>query len=216
MGVLKGSIGYAKFHVRGALPDDVHQRFLARVRARAFKPLTPEDEDDASVGWMPIERPFDDEVSFRSEGVFFGSYLNLALRIDRWKFPSSLVKAKMAAAERVYRQKTNKERISRAEKAELREAVERKLRRDGEPTTKTADFTWNLATRELRLFGKSKLVVEHFHELFEKTFQLRLLPAGPYITGIAVELPKGLERALAEVEPTAFHHRGARRAAEVA
>jgi len=39
--------------------------------------------------------------------------------------PSSVVKAKMAAAERAYKQKNNKERISRAEKAELREAVEK-------------------------------------------------------------------------------------------
>jgi hypothetical protein len=208
VGALKGSIGYAKYYVRGVLPEDAHARFLARVRARGFKPLTPEDEDDASVGWVPIERPLDDEISFRSEAVFFGSWLNLALRIDRWKFPANLVKAKMAAAERAYKQKNAKERISRAEKAELRDAVERKLRRDGEPTTKTCDVSWNLSTRELRLFGRSKLVVEHFHELFEKTFQLRLLPAGPYVTGIAVELPKGLERALAEVEPTALHHLG--------
>lgn len=212
MGVLKGAIGYAKFHVRGALPDDVHQRYMARIRARGFKPLTPEDEDDAAVGWVPVERPFDDEISFRAEGVFFGGYLNLALRIDRWKFPASVVKAKMAAAERAYRQKTGKDRISRAEKAELRETVEKKLRRDGEPTTKTCDLSWNLATRELRLFGRSKLVVEHFHELFEKTFQLRLLPAGAYVTGIAVELPKGLERALVEVAPTALHHRGTKKA----
>lgn len=214
MGVLKGSISYAKFHVRGALPEEVHQRYMARIRARGFKPLTPEDEGDAAVGWVPVERPFDDEISFRAEGVFFANYLNLALRIDRWKFPSSVVKAKMAAAERAYKQKNNKERISRAEKAELREAVEKKLRRDGEPTTKTADFTWNLDTGELRLFGKSVLVVEHFLELFEKTFQLRLLPAGPYVTGIAADLPKGLDRVLAETEPTSFHHKAPRREEE--
>ncbi|WP_250507067.1 hypothetical protein, partial [Caballeronia sp. AAUFL_F1_KS45] len=83
--------------------------------------------------WVPIERPFDDEISFRSEGVFFGNYLNLGVRLDRWKFPAALVKARMAAAEREFRQKTGKERVSKAEKAELRETVDRKLRRDGVP-----------------------------------------------------------------------------------
>ncbi|MGZ3424399.1 MAG: hypothetical protein ACXVEF_16840 [Polyangiales bacterium] len=202
MGALKGSITYSKFRVEGSLPDDLHTRYMARIRTRMFKALTPEDEGDVAVGWVPIERPFDDEISFRSDGVFFGSYVNLALRMDRWKFPSSLIKAKMAAAERTWRAKTGKERISRAEKAELRDAVERKLRRDGVPVTKTIDLSWNTATQELRLFGRSKVIAEHFHELFEKTFSLRLVVASPYTTGLAVGVSK---RALEHVEPTAFH-----------
>jgi hypothetical protein len=195
MGALKGSITYSKFRVEGVLPDDLHARYMARIRTRTFKQLTPEDQDDVSVGWVPIERPFDDEISFRSDGVFFGSYLNLGLRMDRWKFPTSLVKSKMAAAERAFKAKTGKERISRAEKAELRDAVERKLRRDGVPVTKTIDLSWNTETRELRLFGRSKVIAEHFHELFEKTFSMRLVVASPYTTGIAVGASKsGLDR----------------------
>lgn len=205
MGVLKGQITYTKFHVRGALPEDVHARFLDRIRARGFKPLTPEDEDEAAVGWVPIERPYDDELSFRAEGVFFASYVNLALRIDRWKFPAPLVKAKMAAAERLYRQKTGKERISRAEKAELRDAVEKKLRRDGAPVTVVVDLSWDMTSGELRLFGRSQLAAEHFHELFEKTFQLRLLPAGAYVTGVALDLPPFVAAKLRTIDPTMLH-----------
>ncbi len=37
-------------------------------------------------------------------------------------------------------------------------------------TTKTVDFTWNMNTGELRFFGRSKVILEHFLELFEKTF----------------------------------------------
>lgn len=201
MGLMKGSITYSKHYVRGALPADLHQKFMQRIRARGFKPLSPEDDDDAAVGWVPVERPFDDEVSFRAESVFFGNYLNLGLRVDRWRFPTAIVKSRMAAAERAYRTKTNKERISRAEKAELREAVERKLRRDGLPTTATLDACFNLDTMELRLFGRSAMLTEHFFALFEKTFQLRLLPAGAYVTGTAL----GVE-GLAALEPTMFHH----------
>ena len=209
MGVLKGSISYVKFQVEGELPDEVHQKFMARIRTRTFKVLTPEEADDLSVGWVPVERPFDDDVSFRTDGVFFGSYLNLAMRLDRWKFPSSLVKSKMAAAERAYLQKTGKERLSKAEKAELRELVERKLRKDGIPVSKTVDFSWNLATAELRFFGKSKVILEHFSELFEKCFSVKLVPAAPYTIGMALGLPKRLEAALASVEPAVLHAAGA-------
>ena len=198
MGVLKGTINYRKLFVRGALPEEVHQHFMARIRARGFKPLVPEDEDDASVGWVPVERPFDAEVSFRSEGVFFGSYLNLAVRIDRWKFPPALVKAKLDVAQRALREKTGKERLSRAEKAELREAVEKKLRRDGEPVTTTFDLSWDLDKGILRLFGASKSSFDHFVELFEKTFQLQLVPSGPFVIGVLAGMDK---EALEVVEP---------------
>lgn len=205
MGVLKGAISYAKFQVKGELPDELHQKFMARIRTRTFKPLAPEDADDLSVGWVPVERPFDDEISFRTDGVFFGSYLNLAMRLDQWKFPSTLVKSKMAAAERAYMQKTGKERISKGEKAELKELVLRKLRRDGIPVTKTVDFTWNTVSGELRFFGKSKVILEHFFELFEKTFAVKLTPATAYTIGMALGLPKKLEDALATVEPAVLH-----------
>ena len=205
MGVLKGSIGYAKFYVRGTLPDDLHAKYLARVRARGFKPLAPEDEGDAAAGWMPIERPFDDEISFRAESVFFGSYLNLAMRIDRWKFPTSLVKSKMAAAERAHKAKTGKERISRAEKAELRDLVERRLRRDGVPVTKVVDLTWNLSTQQLRFFGKSKMLTEHLYELFEKTFSMKLVPAGPYHTALELDLPKAQAAMLGQADMIPLH-----------
>lgn len=202
MGVLKGNITFQKLYVRGALPADLHQVFLARIRARGFKQLTPEDEDDVAVGWVPIERPFDEEISFRSEGVFFGSYVNLAMRIDRWKFPAALVKARMAQAERAYRQKTNKERISKVEKAELREAVERKLRRDGVPTTSTSELSWSLETGELRFFSKSRVHFEYLIELFEKTFGLRLLPNGAFVAAVATG---SLLSELDEVEPALLH-----------
>ncbi len=209
LGVLKGAISYAKFQVKGELPDEMHQKFMARIRTRTFKVLTPEDQDDVAVGWVPVERPYDDEISFRTDGVFFGSYLNLAMRLDQWKFPSTLIKAKMAAAERAYMQKTGKERISKAEKAELKDLVERKLRRDGVPVTKTVDFTWNTVTGELRFFGRSKVILEHFLELFEKTFSVKLVPSAAYTIAMSLGLPKGLEAALATVVPSVLHARGA-------
>jgi len=204
VGVLKGAITYAKLYVEGELPDDAHQKYIARIRTRTFKPLTPEDEGEASVGWAPIERPFDDEISFRSDGVFFGSYLNLAMRIDKWKFPSALVKNKMAQAERAWKQRTGKEKMSRVEKTELRDLVERKLRREGIPVTKVIDFSWNIASGELRFFGRSKNALEYFYELFEKTFSMHLVPGAPYTVAKSLDLPRSLDADLASVEPTVF------------
>jgi class 3 adenylate cyclase len=208
-GAMKGAVTYTKFQVKGEMPESLHQVFMARLRTRAFRALAPEDEDTLSAGWVPIERPYDEEIVFRNDGVFFGNYLNLAMRLDAWKFPSALVKAKMVAAERQWKQKTGRERLSRAEKVELRDVVVRKLRRDGVPVTKIADFSWDTESGAVRFFGRSKTLLEHFHELFEKTFGARLVPASPYTIGMLLGLPEEHERALAVVEPSILHERGA-------
>lgn len=208
-GVMKGTATYTRFRVECKHPDEMFQKYMARVRTRAFRPLTAEDEDDASVGWVPVERPFDDEVAFRTDGVFFGSYMNLGLRIDVWRFPTTLVKAKMLVAEREWKNKTGKTRMSRVEKVELRDLVLRKLRRDGVPTSKAFDFSWNLDNGELRFFGKSKNALEHFYELFEKTFGARLVPMAAYTIGMELHLSSEEKANLTTVLPYPLHHRGA-------
>jgi hypothetical protein len=203
-GVMKGAATYMKFHVRGEPLEPFHDKAMARIRTRMFQHLAPEDDAAVSVGWVPVERPYDEEIAFRSDGVFFGSYLNLALRIDRWKFPNALVRSKMNAAEREWKNKTGKSRLSKAEKTELRDLVERKLRRDGVPTIKVADFTWDTSKGVVRFFGKSKATLEFFHELFEKTFSVKLVPATAYTLG-ALVVSKDLVETLTTVEHTALH-----------
>lgn len=219
MGVMKGTITYVKFYVKGELPSEkFHETVGNRIRTRKFQKLSPEDDGDVSVGWVPIETPYDEEISFRQDGMFFGAYLNLGLRIDRWRFPAALVKAKTLAAERAYKSKVGKEKLSKSERAEIRDLTIRKLRREGVPVTAITDMTWNLDTGELRFFGKGKSTLENFHELFERTFGLKLIPATPYTTGCELdskrvekqtgeppEAPSELVRRLQQIEPTPFH-----------
>jgi hypothetical protein len=202
MGALKGSISFTRFHVRGDLPEAFQRKYLASIRTRGFKALTPESEDDVSCGWMPIERPYDVEVRYDAESFFFNDYVNLAMRLDRWKFPTAVVKAKMAQAERAYREKHGRERLSKEEKAQLREAVERRLRREGLPTTKIVDVSWNVRTGTLRFWAGSTTLKEHLHELFEKTFGLKIDEASPYTIAVELPLTKGELRDLDTVDPT--------------
>ncbi len=112
MGVLKGSISYAKFHVHGELPDDFREKAVESVLLRKFTPLTPDDDAEQRVGWCPTERPLEPEVDFHFDDLFVGAYLNVTLRIDAWKFPGAVFKAAFAEAEKKALQKNGREKLT--------------------------------------------------------------------------------------------------------
>ena len=97
MGLFKGALTYSKFHVRGELPEHFADRFVESIRLRAFRPLTPSEDEDERVGWCSIHHPLDLELDHHK--VFVNEYLNLGFRLDRWRIPSNLKKAHFAEAE---------------------------------------------------------------------------------------------------------------------
>ncbi|HQP36068.1 MAG TPA: recombination-associated protein RdgC [Polyangiaceae bacterium] len=203
MGALKGSITYSRFYVQGELPENFANGYMRRIRNRMFEPLTPDSDDPTHWGWCSIADPFDLELD--QEKVFFNAYLNLGLRIDRWSVPAPLVKAQLAQATKAVLEKKGRERLSRAEKEELKSVVVRKLRKQLLPAMKVIDLSWNTETGVVRFWSRSKKSVEMLHEMFEKTFGLKLLPHGPYAAAVRAGCdPEQLER-LSSTQPAVFH-----------
>src|SRR6202012_2825245 len=109
-----------KHYVRGDLPDDFRDAFVESLRLRAFRPLGLED-DEPRVGWCSVENPLDCELDHGK--VFFNSYLNLGLRIDRWQIPGPLFKAHFAEAERERLAKRGRDKLGEKEKEGVTPAV---------------------------------------------------------------------------------------------
>jgi hypothetical protein len=205
LGALKGSISYAKFHVRGELPDGFRDTFVERIRLRAFRPLTVSDDEELRAGWCSIENPLDLELDHSK--IFWNSYLNLGYRVDRWHYPAPLFKAHFTEAEREYLAKRGREKLGKREKEELTALVKRKLRKQLLPTMKVIDLSWNLETGAVRFWNQSPRVHEGLGELFEDTFQMSLVPESPYTAAADIGLTPAHEAAFAMLEPTAFHAR---------
>ena len=205
MGLLKGSISYAKFYVDGELPGDFRDSFLEALHLRRFVPLTVDGEDEQRVGWACVTRPLEPEVTFEYNDVFYNSYLNLSVRIDAWRFPGSVFKAAFAEAEKKYLTKKGREKLTKREKEELKAVVGRKLRHQFSPTIKVVDLSWNLDEGVVRYWNQSAKGAETLFELWEKTFPVRLVPAGAYTTADKLELPAARLAALGEVEPVQFN-----------
>lgn len=205
MGLLKGSVTYSKFYAEGELPGDFRDKFMDAIHTRRFQPLTVEGEDEQRVGWVCLARPLEPDVTFDYNDVFFNSYINLAVRIDAWRFPGSVFKAAFAEAEKKYLTKKGREKLSKREKEDLKAVVGRKLRHQFSPTIKLIDLSWNTESNVVRYWSQSTKGHETLFELWEKTFPVKLVPAGAFTTAERGELPEARLKALLEVEPAAFN-----------
>jgi recombination associated protein RdgC len=203
LGALKGSISYSKFYVTGELPDGFSDRFVERVRLRAFQPLTAEDADEARAGWCSIENPLDSDLDHGK--IFWNTYLNLSYRLDRFQIPAPLFKAHLQEAEREHRAKRGRTRLGRREKEELRAIVTRRLCAQTLPVMKVVDLSWNLETGVVRFFCQSPRVHEGLFELFEDTFELALVPESPFTAARALGLSEARAKAFETMKPTVFH-----------
>lgn len=133
MSLLKGSMTYVRFFVRGDVPD--RQRALDGIRLRAFRPLKASDEEVERAGWCSVHQPID--LDLTPEKVFEGDTVLLGLRIDQWRVPGAIMKAHMHEAEQAMLAELGRERLSRTQREDLRAVVERKLRERSMPTMRT-------------------------------------------------------------------------------
>jgi recombination associated protein RdgC len=205
VGLLKGSVSYTKFFVQGEVPDDFRDRFLEAIRLRAFTPLVPEEEDEERVGWCPFDAPYAPESGFDYNSVFYNQYLNLAFRADRWRFPGPVFRALFDKMAKAYLEKQGRAKLAKREKEELKVMVGRKLRKQFSPAVQVVELSWDLNAGVCRFGHQSLKVHEHLHELFEKTFALKLLASSPFADALNAKLPGPCLDALGRVEPAVFH-----------
>ena len=208
MPALRGSLTYARFYVDGEVPADFREKSMRAIRLRAMKPLEAEDEDLERSGWCKIGEPF--ELELRGDDVFGGdALLALGFRTDRWQIPSSMLKQRVREAEAAYLEKKGREKLGRKEKAELKEMVAKKLRRQMSPTTRVVDFVWSLEDGLVRFFSHSPKAAGNMLELFEKTFGLKLVAEAPYTLAARLGLSKSQESAWQEMEAVYLAAEGA-------
>jgi recombination associated protein RdgC len=203
LGALSGSMSATRFHVQGELPKDVRRSYLERIRLRKFEPLRPEEEAEERAGWCTLAAPFDLELT--TPKLFQGPYITLGLRLDRYRFPPAVLNAELGQASQALREKNGQERLSRAQKAELKVRVLQRLRRKYLPSLRAADVVWNLEREELYFWSGSAALKQHLDALFELSFGLELVPSSPWTEATRLVTTSEQRSRLQQVELTAFH-----------
>jgi hypothetical protein len=189
--------------VRGEAPKVVDEKFVDRVRLRAFRPLDASEDDEQHAGWVAIDNPFD-FVLDRTK-MLYGDYLNLGLRVDRWRIPAPLFKAHFAEAERAHLAERGREKLSRREKDELRTFVSKRLRKQLVPAMKVVDLSWNTTTGVVRFWSQAPAMHEILSELFDASFGRSLVPESPYTAGAMLGLSDAELDRFDTLDPTVFH-----------
>jgi recombination associated protein RdgC len=197
---LKGSLSYCRFFVQGDLPPDFRSKFPKAIRLRAMKPLGPDEDVTERTGWCVMGEPFEIDVAY--DDVFWNEYVNLGFRTDKWVVPGPLLRSKLREAEAAALSRKGRERLSRAERTEMKEMVVRKLRKLIPPSTRSVDLSWSLDENLVRFFSHSERTTAAMKELFERTFGLELVAEAPYTLAARLGLSNAREAMWVGLEET--------------
>ncbi len=202
MGAIKGSLSYKIFHVQGEIEDGWKQKYVERIQKNAFTPLTPDDEDEISEGWVPIDRPLQSEFDIYT--VLFDHFINLGFRQDRYSISSALLKAHVAEAEREFMAQNDKDELSKFERDDIKAIVKHELKEQHLPKMRVLDMSWDLQSGRIRFWSQANKMCETFQGYFEDTFGLKVLPANPYINAVESGLNEEQIEKLGVLEPATF------------
>jgi hypothetical protein len=199
MGAFNGTLTYKQYYVEGDLPAGFRDKFLASLNAYAFRDINLDAGEEKMVGWVTVTDILD--ADFRVDKFIFNQYLCVSLREDAIKVPASTLKVYIQKEETAKKQELKRDKLSKFERDELRDMVKISLRKKTLPTIKSYDVVWNLDARTVWFWTHNRTLCEVFEELFEKTFELRLVPHNTYCALEFAGLPqKVLDRAV-ELEP---------------
>jgi DNA recombination-dependent growth factor C len=190
MGVMQGSMSYQRWFVQGdATPNFVNTAEKA-LEARRFMPLSPSSDADEAAGFVVMESPFDDERKITRDVFSFGDLVCVTYREDRFMIPKPVLKREVhKRIEKILvDEKKTRDELSKSYLKAIEKAVAQELKHKTMPRTKLVDIVWNTSTNEARIFGRGTIVSERVASLFERTFQMRLVPATPAARAFHLDL----------------------------
>jgi hypothetical protein len=202
LGVSRGALTFTRLFVQGKPPKDLRKRYLDAVRLRKFTPLAPEDEASEAVGWCVIERPFD--LDFQPDRLFYDRFVLLGFRVDKWKIPGVLMRSQVADEEQRMLSRAGREKLTRAEKEDIKLRVIGRLRKKILPTSRAFDVLWDLDAGTVLFFTHSARATEEFAALFQTTFGLEVQADSPYAAAGRAQLSPAMQKVFEKVEPVSF------------
>ena len=202
MGAIDGTLTYKLFFTEGDRPPRWKERFVKHVERNSFEELTPQDEEEESLGWVKVDRPLQTDIGLHD--MLWNNYLNLSLRHDRYVIPSALADAHFEEARREYLLDNDKDELSKFEKQDIEEMVNRRLKEKQLPRMRIIDMCWDMNSGRVRFWSQSNKMCERFQQIFRDTFEMKLLPGSPYINGVRLGLDPEEVEVLQQVQPTNF------------
>jgi hypothetical protein len=205
MGFASGSVSFRRFAVIGKHPKSVDQPLLDKLSEHALRPSEMGIPEQIEYGWSGGRHVLDDQFGFDSN--VFADCLFFGLKIDTNKVPGDLKKAYLLMEEEALAKGNKSGFISKAQKKDAKSTIQQKVEdemRSGRfRRSKVLPLLWDLPAQTLYAAVSGKKF-EMLAELFERTFDLTLLPLSAGSIALRILEPHGRRRDYEDLRPTRF------------
>jgi hypothetical protein len=176
--ILSGSFTGRRHRVAGKPPADPAKQFARALARSAFVPIDPASDKTRVLGWVNPRAILDE--SFTWDQVSFGRQVVLGLRIDTRRVSRAMLRARLEQALAARRREKPGARITREERGRVAQALEAEMLAQTPASTTVHELWWNVAESVVWFSSTASKANEEMQELFERTFDLRLIPMAPF------------------------------------
>lgn len=171
MPILKGNMSYTRFLVKSE-SNLSGESIVEKLNLFKFRPLHPRGEDNETHGWCVFLSEYETDYDITIKDCIYDDNVVLTMRIDSMVLPKALLKSMVKKSLAQYQRDHNRF-PDRTVKKEIELAEIQGLRARIIPRTKIIESVWCPKSNELRIFSRSKSVVDRYLELFQHTFMLQ-------------------------------------------
>jgi hypothetical protein len=135
---INGALSFRLFKIGRPLPEGAVEQF-AKAALPSLEALT----NVPIHGWVTGRHNLDRNIT--QESAYFGGYLRLALATAEKKIPGELLRAECRMEEEAHCKATGQDRVSSATRAEIRKAIEDRLRPQALPAISSIPLVYDNA-----------------------------------------------------------------------
>jgi len=177
MSILSSSVSITRYNVIGKIKKPVIETITEGLTKYAIQEIDG-DHSEKLAGWTSFHDPYRPE--FEDSSFLIGSYLVFSMRLDKKSIPPKVIKKYCTIEIANTLEKSGREYLSRNEKKSIKEHVIDTLSLRIPATPHIYDAVWHLEDSWLWFFSNLKAANEELENLFQNSFNLRLIRIFPY------------------------------------
>ena len=197
MGLLSRTTTFVRYSVEGELPENFWEFAAQRIGKFSFQDID-DTFDEYSIGWVSIDNMFDASFAYASYAA--GDYIVLSLRIDERKVSKTLLQKFSLKEEERLKKEKQIPRLTRSQKARIREDIRLQLVRKSLPVPSVYDLCWNLADGTVLFFSTNSKAQSVLEDFFKECFGLTIIMQVPYLAAAHL-LDESEQGRLADLQP---------------
>ncbi len=202
MGLLSSTVSITRYRVEGKIEGPITEKVEQGLKKFAVSEIEDESAEKI-IGWTSFDEPF--IPNFEGSSFVIGSYFVFSLRIDKKSIPPKTVQKYYTIEMAKRLAETEREHLSRNEKAAIKDHVINTLSLRIPATPSMYDVFWSHEENWLWFFTNQKAANEELETIFSRSFDLTLIRLFPFtIAEFSAGISDPQRDILAKLAPSRF------------